>query len=1056
MHHTGGVSRFALAFLAWSVWAQSSDPIPYAIGAPTLQEIWVDPVWGNDANSGATRALALRTVSSAWSRIPIRTPLVNTGYRIQLVAGTYSADDVPQYWEGRWGTYQNPIILQAADEPGSAILPGLNIYDTRFLYLLGFHVRTSGAEAVHLEKCDHILLRNMQLEGAGELPQETFKGNQSQFVYIEDSDISGAQENAIDMVAVQYGHILNNRLHQAGDWCMYLKGGSAQFRIEGNEIFNCGTGGFTAGQGSGFEFMTAPWLHYEAYDLKFVNNRIHDTEGAGMGVNGGYNILLAANTMTRVGSRSHAVEVVFGGRTCDGNTAACASRNAAGGWGTTGGDEPIPNRNIFIYNNLVYNPPGFRSQWQHLSIQGPRTPSAASHIPSPARTDTNLQIRGNVFWNGPADLPVGIEGSSLACASFNTTCNLSQLLASNAFNTRQPDLTQPSPIAVPIPDFPGGDLPSAQTPIGNLRNTVIPRLAADGGGPSVAPRILFFAQALGQPAPPPATLTVTSPSSFQTSINDTPWLSVESSTSTVQVSINSSGLALGLYSGALSITPAAASPIRIPVTLQVFNPAALPASFSDVPASHPFADYVFLLKTFGVTNGCTSTTYCPDSTVTRGQMAAFLIRARYGESFSFDAGQAFADVPETHPFFNYIQKLRETGITLGCSATTFCPDSSVTRGQMAAFLIRALVGENFTYSTVRSFDDVPTTFPLFKYIQKLKELGVTRGCSTTQYCPDSPVTRGEMAAFLGRAFFGYGLPSSATPPPNPQCTVFPSDHIWNTPVDTLEVHSRSAAWVNTIGASRGFHADFGSGLWEGAPIGIPFIQTTSSAAPVAVSFEYSDESDPGPYPIPPNPPIEGGSQSSGDRHVLVLDQAACKLYELYAAYPNSDGSWRAGSGAIYDLRGYALRPDGWTSADAAGLPILPGLVRYDEVAAGEIRHAIRFTVPQSQRAYLWPARHYASNLTGTQYPPMGARFRLKAGYDISSYPASVQVILQAMKKYGIINADNGSAWYISGAPDERWKNDELSQFSRLKGSDFEAVDAAPLMIDSNSGRARQP
>jgi len=225
---------------------------------------------------------------------------------------------------------------------------------------------------------------------------------------------------------------------------------------------------------------------------------------------------------------------------------------------------------------------------------------------------------------------------------------------------------------------------------------------------------------------------------------------------------------------------------------------------------------------------------------------------------------------------------------------------------------------------------------------------------------------------------------------------------------------------------------------------------------VNISFDYADESDPGPYPIPPNALIEGGSQSSGDRHVLVLDRGNCILYELFSAYPQQNGSWQAGSGAIFDLNSNALRPSGWTSADAAGLPIFPGLVRYDEVAAGEIMHALRFTAPNTRSDYVWPARHQASNLAGAQIPPMGQRFRLKAGFDISRFSAPVRVILQAMKTYGLILADNGSAWYISGVPDPQWDNDMLvAELAQVKGSDFEAVDVSSLMADPDSGLALQ-
>ena len=281
--------------------------------------------------------------------------------------------------------------------------------------------------------------------------------------------------------------------------------------------------------------------------------------------------------------------------------------------------------------------------------------------------------------------------------------------------------------------------------------------------------------------------------------------------------------------------------------------------------------------------------------------------------------------------------------------------------------------------------------------------------------------------------------------------MFPRDNVWNVAVDTLAVDANSAAYVTAIGVAKPVHADFGT-VYNGAPNGIPYVVVPGSQPRVAVSFDYADESDPGPYPVPSDAPIEGGPSSSGDRHVLIVDRDGGKLYELFAAYPNPDGSWHAGSGAVFDLNGNALRPAGWTSADAAGLPILPGLVRYEEVVAGEIPHALRFTAPQTRNAFVWPARHKASSLTGANYPPMGQRFRLKAGVDISSFGPNVQVILRALKKYGMFLADNGSSWFLSGAPDPRWDDDELHQLGRLTGSDFEAVDESALMVDPDSGR----
>jgi hypothetical protein len=286
------------------------------------------------------------------------------------------------------------------------------------------------------------------------------------------------------------------------------------------------------------------------------------------------------------------------------------------------------------------------------------------------------------------------------------------------------------------------------------------------------------------------------------------------------------------------------------------------------------------------------------------------------------------------------------------------------------------------------------------------------------------------------ATFGIGSPIPFA--------LFPTDNPWNTPVDTLPVDPNSAAYLRSMGLTTGLHPDFGT-TWDGAPNGIPYVTVSGTQKKVPVSFDYADESDPGPYPIPSDAPIEGGPSSDGDRHVLVLDTDNEKLYELFDAHPQSDGSWKAGSGAVFDLTSNATRPAGWTSADAAGLPILPGLVRYDEaVTKGVIDHALRFTVAQTQKAYLYPATHYASSDTNPDLPPMGLRVRLKASFDISGFSPEVRVILQALKTYGMMVADNGSDWYISGAPDSHWSDDRLSELSRVKGSDFEVVDTRSL------------
>jgi len=272
---------------------------------------------------------------------------------------------------------------------------------------------------------------------------------------------------------------------------------------------------------------------------------------------------------------------------------------------------------------------------------------------------------------------------------------------------------------------------------------------------------------------------------------------------------------------------------------------------------------------------------------------------------------------------------------------------------------------------------------------------------------------------------------------------FPDDNPWNTPIDQEPVDPDSDLFIDSIGRTAQLHPDFGAN-WNGGPFGIPYIVVSGDTPAVPVSFQYSDESDPGPYPIPPGAPIEGGPASQGDRHILVIDRDHWRLYELFAAYPSGSG-YSAGSGAIFDLGSNALRPAGWTSADAAGLPIFPGLARYDEAVEQKvIRHALRFTASRTRRAYVHPARHFASASTDPSLPPMGMRVRLKEGFDVSGFPPSARVVLQALKTYGMFLADNGGNWFLSGAPDSRWNDDELNTLKRLKGDDFEVVRMGPL------------
>jgi len=472
--------------------AQTNDPRFYDIGVPALSDIWVDPNVGNDNNSGATRDQSLRTLTAAWNRIPRGTTLTGAGFRIKLAAGVYPPSAVPGYFELRYGTPQAPIIIQSAEGRGAAVVTAfMNIFDCRYLYLIDLKVAPDSAPNVlHLDRCDHVLLRGLTMDGKGSAPQ-TLKVNNSDYVYLEDCDVFGASGHAADFVATRHGRIIANRLHDAGSWALLVKGGSAYFHVEANELYNASRGGFDAGQTTGFEFLDSPWLHYEAYDVKFINNVVHDTGGGGMAVNGGYNILLAYNTLYRVGTDGSLVEILYGQRVCSEDTVKCASYLNAGGWGTTSTAsadlQPIPNRNVFVYNNVIYNPPGMQTRSSHFAIYAPRTPAPGTNIPSPAHLDTNLQIRGNIVWNGPQNKAIGTEWAGTGCQPSNPTCNEAQLRADNAINSIEPQLVNPAngdfrPTSgsnifnartFAIPDFGWTDAPTRPlAPTGNLNNTV--------------------------------------------------------------------------------------------------------------------------------------------------------------------------------------------------------------------------------------------------------------------------------------------------------------------------------------------------------------------------------------------------------------------------------------------------------------------------------------------------------------------------------------------------------------------------------------------------------
>ena len=296
---------------------------------------------------------------------------------------------------------------------------------------------------------------------------------------------------------------------------------------------------------------------------------------------------------------------------------------------------------------------------------------------------------------------------------------------------------------------------------------------------------------------------------------------------------------------------------------------------------------------------------------------------------------------------------------------------------------------------------------------------------------------GGAGAALAAAQYPFGTGTGG-------CPVFPPNNPWHENISKLPVSPLSSEYIASIGASDFLHPDFGSNLTYGIPYAV--VPATQPKVPIHFTA-YGDQSNKGPYPIPPGAPVEGGAASTGDRHVLVVQSGACKLYELYDAHPNADGSWNAASGAVFNLRSNKLRPNGWTSADAAGLPIFAGLIRYDEIQRGYINHAIRFTAPQTQAGFIHPATHFASSSTNPDLPPMGLRLRLKASFDIRHFPRVARIILPAMKTYGLILADNGSPWYFQGATDPRWNDNALDTLKSVPASAFQVVQTGPILHD---------
>jgi hypothetical protein len=409
--------------------------------AEAASDLWVDPSRGRDSAAG-TKSSPLRTLSEAWGRLPA---VASTPTTIQLRAGDYRGRS-PVYWEDHSGTATSPVVIRSFDGRGKALLPAVNLFGVSWIEFRGIKFR-DGGDVVHCEQCSHFTLRNSIVEGVG--AQETFKANQSEWVSILDSSLRGAGDNVVDMVAVRHIRLRRNRIAGAGDWCGYAKGGSVDVIVTSNLFTRCGTGGFSAGQGTGFQFMEPPWLHYEAIGVVIRGNTVTETEGAAFGVQGGFGVLVEDNVARRVGRRSHVLEVVFGGRSCDGQPGdpgreRCQQYLDQGGWGTTVVDDgsngvDIPSRHVQFAGNVILNPAPYRSTWQHLTVFGETGPQPGTGAPSEGAADTDLRFYRNVIWNGAASMPLGVEEGT-GCAPSNPTCNPAQLRADNRINTRLPVL----------------------------------------------------------------------------------------------------------------------------------------------------------------------------------------------------------------------------------------------------------------------------------------------------------------------------------------------------------------------------------------------------------------------------------------------------------------------------------------------------------------------------------------------------------------------------------------------------------------------------------------
>lgn len=466
-------------------------------------------------------------------------------------------------------------------------------------------------------------------------------------------------------------------------------------------------------------------------------------------------------------------------------------------------------------------------------------------------------------------------------------------------------------------------------------------------------------------------------------------------------------------------------------------------AFSDVNSSTEYSAAIDYAQSQQIISGYPDGTFKPNNTMNRVELVKIIVGATQGYNSSQDpsgfdiysrTGLSFPDIEAGQWYIPYLRKAVQTELVAGYPDGTFKPEATINFVEAAKII-------------VNGFDYKPHTYPETWYKPYVEVLAEYKAIPTSIKNFDAKITRAEFVEIIYRLknkittkdslTYGELAKLSVTPKPTiGSCQIFPSDNAWNQDISNAPLDPNSANYINNIGGSKFLHADFGGN----GEYGIPYNIVEASQPKVNINItDYPDESDAGPYPIPLNAPIENG----GDRHVLTVDKDGCMLYELYGAERAGNG-WEAASAAKFDLKSNALRPEGWTSADAAGLPIFPGLARYDEVAAGAINHALRFTVSKTQKGYIYPATHYASSSTDPNRPPMGLRLRLKANFDTSKYTGQSKIILEALKKYGMIVADNGSDWYISGAMDTRWDDDDLNQLKEIPGSVFEVVQTGPI------------